>query len=80
MTLSIPVQVAANTEQSESIWPMVNGMLTNLGPSDPETIKRTLAMFMPDLSLTVVELKGLLDLMVEQDKLDFDGQMYKIQE
>jgi hypothetical protein len=57
-------------DQIEAIWPMLEGMLTNLGPSKSEVIHRTLSMFIPDLSLNLKEFTSLLHILVDQQKLE----------
>ncbi|KAJ3357164.1 Anaphase-promoting complex subunit 2, partial [Kappamyces sp. JEL0680] len=77
------VEIVANQEQSllleqvDQIWPMVEGMLTNLGPSHPDVIHRTLSMFMPDLSLNLKQFTGVLNAMAEQEKLEVSNNVYK---
>ena len=57
----------------EEIWPMLNGMLTNLGASSIDVIHRTLSMFISDFSLDPEKLGHILDIMVERDMLERDG-------
>lgn len=69
------------TSTIDSIWPMVQGMLTNLGASGAGMIHRTLGMFSNDqfqYSLSESELTNVLDAMVAQDRLDLDGNKYII--
>jgi anaphase-promoting complex subunit 2 len=68
-------------EHVQTIWPMIQGMLTNLGALDKEMIHRTLGMFASDAfqySLTVQELEEFLEFLVTEDKLDVDENRYKI--
>ncbi|KAJ3276763.1 Anaphase-promoting complex subunit 2 [Terramyces sp. JEL0728] len=63
------------TEQSDLIWPMVQGMLTNLGPSTTAAIHQTLEMFNSEIfqyNLTETELQSVLEFMVGQEKLDIE--------
>jgi hypothetical protein len=65
----------------EMIWPMVKGMLTNLGCLECAAIHRTLKMFANEsfqYALSVEELSEVLEVMMHQDKLDFDGSKYSI--
>lgn len=57
----------------EEIWPMLNGMLTNLGASSIDVIHRTLSMFISDFSLDAEKLGHILDIMVERDMLEKKG-------
>ena len=63
----------------ESIWPMVNGMLTNLGPLSSDVIHRNLSMFIPGFAKTLADVIAVLDALTEKDVLDHDGMgTYKI--
>jgi Anaphase promoting complex (APC) subunit 2 len=76
---TVYIEESSNEDEKVSeIWPMVEGMLTNLGPSDAGTIHRTLSMFMSDFSYDLKQFQKLLDQMAIQDKLEVDGQIYKI--
>jgi anaphase-promoting complex subunit 2 len=65
----------------ESIWPMVQGMLTNLGALDLSTIHATLGMFASDdfqYNISEKELENLLENLVGNDKIEIDGSVYKL--
>jgi anaphase-promoting complex subunit 2 len=68
-------------EHVQTIWPMIQGMLTNLGALDKEMIHRTLGMFVSDAfqySLTLLELEEFLEFLVVEEKLDVEESKYKI--
>ncbi|KAJ3325129.1 WD repeat-containing protein 49 [Boothiomyces sp. JEL0866] len=69
------------TERMDMIWPMVQGMLTNLGPSSTATIHQTLEMFKSEIfqyNLSEDELQSVLEFMVEQEKLEIEVDTFRI--
>lgn len=77
-TITLVEESQVADEKIAEIWPMIEGMLTNLGPSDAGTIHRTLSMFMSDFSYDLQQFQKLLDQMAVQDKLEVDGHIFKI--
>jgi anaphase-promoting complex subunit 2 len=68
-------------QEIEEIWPMLEGMLTNIGPSNVEMIHRTLSMFISDFSLSQTKLVEVLEVLIEKDMLEQDGRdTFKIKE
>lgn len=65
----------------EMIWPLVKGMLTNLGCLECVAIHKTLVMFVNEsfqYSLSVEDLAEVLEVMVHQEKLECDDFKYAI--
>lgn len=63
----------------DSIWPMVRGMLTNLGPSHSTNIHKTLVMFSSDdCHFNIDELECILEYFVQSDKLICEDKKYSI--
>ncbi|KAJ3262291.1 WD40 repeat domain 95 [Boothiomyces macroporosus] len=69
------------SEKVDMIWPMVQGMLTNLGPSNTFTIHQTLEMFRSEIfqyDMSEGELQSVLEAMVEQEKLEIEVDTFRI--
>jgi hypothetical protein len=71
----------ASSSAIDQIWPMLQGMLKNLGSMEPPAIHQTLGMFASDIfsyNLSLLELKALLESLVSLDRLEQDGSKYKL--
>jgi anaphase-promoting complex subunit 2 len=68
-------------EHMEATWPMIQGMLTNLGALPADMVHRTLQMFVSDAfqyTLAVTDLEQLLQHLVCIEKLDVEEGKYRI--
>jgi len=65
-------------EKMRIYWTFISNMVTNLGGMTIERIHQMLQVCLPDYKSQIEKLESFLELMVQENKLEVNGDIYTI--